>query len=444
VSSIAVMPWSRATAQASLWNLFSWFGRACDQAAGVLLNPIIVAVFARSLESDPYRLSWLVVGYGLGWLLGSAIAPFLQRITARVMPWIVGGFIVRTAAIALMTFAVTDSASTANQRFQSILVCYVAYAIATGIARTAQARHVILGSHHSLWDTRSLRATIGTAAVTGIVAIAMWSAMSTRALSWNDAFGRIWILASAALGVATLAAIREGVELPEVPADPQPTARDGDRPPGASFIGVSAVVIAGLTALTFVEVIAFLLMFDEFRRQTVYLRGGLAFFAVGWVVGRLCWGAVRERLSRVVIAQSAVGCAAIGVIVATATPELSRAGWFPDTIRGHASVALLIYAVGFLIGAGVSVQRMALTELFAVRPDRDRWVALAVSAVACLAPLLVGWVGNQVANAWVLVGGIVLAMLVMAILGTYPGAPARQRLVQPAPSPSGPALLPRR
>jgi hypothetical protein len=107
-------------------------------------------------------------------------------------------------------------------------------------------------------------------------------------------------------------------------------------------------------------------------------------------------------------------------------------------------VALLIYAVGFLIGAGVSVQRMALTELFAVRPDRDRWVALAVSAVACLAPLLVGWVGNQVANAWVLVGGIVLAMLVMAILGTYPGAPARQRLVQPAPSPSGPALLPRR
>jgi hypothetical protein len=438
------MPWSRATAQDSLWNLFAWFVRACDQAAGILLNPIIVAVFARSLESDPYRLSWLVVGYGLGWLLGTAIAPFLQRITVRIMPWIVGGFIVRTAAIVLMTFAVTDDASNANQRFQSILICYVAYAIATGVSRTAQARHVILGSPHNLWDTHSLPATLGSAAVTSITALAMWSAMSTRALSWNDAFGRIWILASVALGVATLAAIREGVEMPEVPADPQGAARDGERRAGASFTGASAAVIAGLTALTFVETIAFLFMFDEFRRQTVYLRGGLAFFVVGWVVGRLCWGAIREQLSRVVIAQSAVGCAAIGVIVATATPELSRAGWFPDSIRGHASLALLIYAVGFLIGAGVSVQRMALAELFDVRPDRDRWLALAVSGVACLAPLLVGWAGNQVAKEWVLVGGIVLAMLVMAILGTFPGAPMRQRPARPAPSPTGPALLPRR
>jgi hypothetical protein len=354
------MPWSRATAQDSLWNLFAWFGRACDQAAGVLLNPIIVAIFARSLENDPYRLSWLVVGYGFGWLLGTALAPFLQRITVRIMPWIVGGFIVRTAAVVLMTFSVTDDASNANQRFQSILICYVAYAIATGIARTAQARHVILGSPHNLWDAHSLPATLGTAAVTSIAALAMWSVMSTRALSWNDAFGRIWILASVALGVATLAAIREGVEMPEIPADPQPTTRDGERLAGASFTSASAVVIAGLTALTFVEIIAFLLMFDEFRRQTVFLRGGLAFFAVGWVVGRLTWGAIREQLSRIVIAQSAVGCAAIGVIVATATPELTRAGWFPDTIRGHASVALLIYAVGVLFGAGVSVQRLAL------------------------------------------------------------------------------------
>jgi hypothetical protein len=444
VTSIAVMPWSRATTQDSLWNLFAWFGRACDQAAGILLNPIIVAVFARSLENDPYRLSWLVVGYGLGWLLGTAIAPFLQRITMRVMPWIVGGFIVRTAAIVLMTFAVTDDASNSSQRFQSILICYVAYAIATGIARTAQARHVILGSPHTLWDTHSLPATLGAAAVAGVAALTMWSAMATRALSWIDAFGRIWILASVALGVATLAAIREGVEMPEVSADHLRAASDEGRSTGHPVSASSAAVIAGLTALTFVETIAFLLMFDEFRRQTVYLRGGLAFFAIGWVVGRLYWGAIRQQLNRVVIAQSAVGCAAIGVIVATATPELSKADWFPDTIRGHASVALLIYSVGLLIGAGVSVQRLALADLFDARPDRDRWPALAVSAVACLSPLVVGWIGNQARTAWVLVGGIVLAMVVMAILGTFSGAPARQRPVRPASSPSGQALVSRR
>ena len=219
MTTFALMPWRRVSAQGGLWNLFAWFGRACDQAAGILVSPIIVAVFARSVQADPYRLSWLVVGFGLGWLIGAAIAPLLQQVTVRIMPWIVGGYIVRTAAIVLMTFAVTDDQSSQTQRFQSILICYVAYAIATGISRTAQARHVIVGAPHNLWDARSLPATLGSAAVTAIAALAMWSALSSSDLSWSASFGRIWILASVALGVATLAAIREGIEMPEMAAD---------------------------------------------------------------------------------------------------------------------------------------------------------------------------------------------------------------------------------
>ena len=437
------MPWRRVTAQGGLWNLFAWFGRACDQTAGVLLSPIIVAVFARSIQSDPYRLSWLVVGFGLGWLLGAAIAPLLQQFTVRIMPWIVGGYIVRTAAVVLMTFAVTDEQSIPSQRFQSMLICYVAYSIATGISRTAQARHVIVGAPHKLWDARSLTATLGSAAVTGVAALAMWSALSNRELSWSASFGRIWILASVALGVATLAAIREGIELPELPADSHRRRAHADAQGHAAVTGASAFVVAGLAALAFVEIVAFLLLFDEFRRQSIYLRGGMAIFVAGWVISRLVWNPVRHQFGRVVIAQAAVGCSAIGIIVATATPELSRASWFPDTIGSRSSAEMLIYGVGFLIGMGFSVQRMALADLFETRTENMHWTGLAISALACLSPLVVGWVSSEFAMNWVLVAGIVLAMAIMATLGMMPGNSPAHRPSPAAPAQMRQALLPR-
>jgi hypothetical protein len=437
------MPWRRVSAQGGLWNLFAWFGRACDQAAGILLSPIIIAVFARSIQHDPYRLSWIVVAFGLGWLIGAAIAPLLQQVTVRIMPWIVGGYIVRTAAVVLMTFAVTDDQSSQSQRFQSILICYVAYAVATGISRTAQARHVIVGAPHNLWDARSLPATLGSAAVTGIAAIAVWSALSSQDLSWSTSFGRIWILASVALGVATLAAIREGIEMPELPIESHRRQSRPDAHGHATLTGASTFVVAGLAALTFVEVVAFLLIFDEFRRQSIYLRGGMAFFVAGWVIARLIWNPIRLQFGRIVIAQAAVGCAAIGIIVATATPEMSRASWFPETIGNRPSAEVLIYLVGFLIGAGFSVQRMALADLFDTTTESMRWTALAASAVACLAPLVVGWASREFAENWVLVAGIVLAMAIMATLGLLPGNSPAHRSSPASPAPMRQALLPR-
>ena len=323
------------------------------------------------------------------------------------------------------------------------MICYVAYAIATGISRTAQARHVIIGAPHNLWDARSLPASLGSAAVTGITAVAMWSALSSRELSWNASFGRIWILASVALGVATLAAIREGIEMPELPADSHRRQSLSDAQAHAALNGASVFVVAGLAALTFVEVVAFLLLFDEFRRQSIYLRGGMAFFATGWVIARLIWNPIRHKFGRIVIAQAAVGCAAIGIIVATATPEMSRASWFPESIGSRPSAEVLIYVVGFLIGAGFSVQRMALADLFETSTERVRWTALAISAIACLAPLIVGWASSEFAKNWVLVAGIVLAMAIMATLGLMPGGSPAHRSSPASPVPLRQAILPR-
>jgi hypothetical protein len=169
----------------------------------------------------------------------------------------------------------------------------------------------------------------------------------------------------------------------------------------------------------------------------------MAFFVAGWVIARLIWNPIRLQFGRIVIAQAAVGCAAIGIIVATATPEMSRASWFPETIGNRPSAEVLIYLVGFLIGAGFSVQRMALADLFDTTTESMRRTALAASAVACLAPLVVGWASREFAENWVLVAGIVLAMAIMATLGVLPGNSPAHRSSPAAPAPMRQALLPR-
>ena len=437
------IPWRRVTAHGGLWTIFAWFGRACDQAAGVLLNPLVVAIFARSIQRDPFRISWLVAGFGLGWLLGAAVTPLLQHLTVRVMPWIVGGYIVRTAAIVLMTFAVTDGSSTSDQRFKSILICYVAYAISTGIARTAQARHMIHDSPRHLWDAGSPIATIGLSGLVGIGAIAMWSALSSESLSWSESFSRIWILASVALGVATLAAIQEGVDNPEIPAKPQLAQRMALQAPPHPLSGSMAVAITGIAAISFVEVAAFLLLFATFRRETVYLRGGVAFVAIGWVLAHLLWPFLHRRFGHAMLGQIAIGIGAMGLVVALATPELGRADWMPETIRGHAVVAILIYAVGLLIGIGISIRRMALAAFFDANVASGRWALLLVSAIASLAPLAVGWAASRFDFEWVLIGGISLAMVVLTALGVVRGGAPIRPLTRRIGSPVPRALLPR-
>ena len=70
-------------------------------------------------------------------------------------------------------------------------------------------------------------------------------------------------------------------------------------------------------------------------------------------------------------------------------------------------------------------------------------MALAVSALACLSPLIVGWASGEFAKNWVLVGGIVLAMTVMATLGLMPGTSPAYRASTTSAAPMRQALLPR-
>ena len=439
----SLLPWRRVTTPDGLWNLFAWFGRACDQSAGMLLNPLVVAVFARSVQPDPFRISWLVAGFGIGWLLGTAIAPVLQQVTIRVMPWIVGGFIVRTAAIVLIAFAATDHSSSNNQRFKSILICYVAYGIATGIARTAQARHVIRQSPGGILRPGTFSASVGLALVFGLAALATWSALSSTELGWDQSFGRVWSLAAVALGVATIAAIREGADNPELP-DPRRIETSTTRQPTLSVVNAPLMLtVAGLAALAFLEVLALIFLFGEFRRQTIFVRGALGFFAAGWVVGLLAWAALRGRYAPVLLAQLSIGFATAGIVLAVATPDLIRSSWFPETVRGHTSLSVLVYVVGLAVGIGIAGRRMALAAMFESRMMRNQRHALLASAIACGAPLLVGWTTTRYALSWVLIGGIVVALVVLASAGMMAGHSPARLPGHSVGSPARHALLPR-
>ena len=133
----------RSMPHSDYWSLFDWFGRSCDQTVGILLSPFILVLYARALEGSTLRLSWIITGFGIAWILGAAIAPHLHLLTGRIMPWIVGSFIVRTAAIALLSYSASDRSSPADERYRSALICIIAYAAATGLARSAEAHHLL-------------------------------------------------------------------------------------------------------------------------------------------------------------------------------------------------------------------------------------------------------------------------------------------------------------
>jgi hypothetical protein len=169
----------------------------------------------------------------------------------------------------------------------------------------------------------------------------------------------------------------------------------------------------------------------------------LAFFAVGWIIAHLIWEPIRLRFGLAVLAQAAIGAGAIGLVVALASPALARADWMPETIRSHSVTALLIYAVGLLIGIGVSVRRMAIGDYFDSNVASGRWPHLLISAIACLAPLPVGWAASRFDLNWILIGGISLALIILTIFGGVRGVsairPPTRRLVRPERR----ALLPR-
>ena len=425
MASLSYAPLRNLRVEEAGWSLFAWFGRACDQAAGILLSPLVLAIYALSVERDPLRLSWLIATFGFGWMLGDTVTPFLHRLTVRVMPWIVGGYIVRLSAVLLLFVAVTSRTSPADERFKSTTICFAAYAIATGISRSAQARHVFHGSPYHLWDARRAVAFVGMAAVVGIAALAAWSVLSTSSMAWSRSFGRVFALAAAALGVATLAAVREATINPELPARARREAPDHD-PRRQSLILPATLVATGVTTLPFVEAMAFLHLFEQFRRQAIYVRGAAAFFVAGWMIGLLVWNGLRGRVAPSTLAQLAVGCGALGLLVAIATTEVARSDWFPATIQGRSTVSILIYLTGGLVGLATSGRRLMLADVREAGAFHAGWIAPILAGVASLAPILGGWAATEVSRDWVLISGVILSMLLLTLIGVLPGASDRR------------------
>ncbi len=418
MSSLSGHNWRRWTDQGGLWNLFSWFGRSTDQLAGLLVHPVVLVVFARSIEPNPARISWFIGVFGFGWAVGYAIAPLLQHLTVRVMPWIVGGYVVRTASLVLLAFVVSERSADADQRFRSALICYGTYAIATGIARSAQARHIVHGSAHGLWDDTSVVTTIATQLVISLGALSLWSVLSEPNLPWSQAFGRIWYLAAVAMGIATLSAVQQSVHLPEVPRTENRPARREASYEGDSRRFWTAVAIAiGASAITFVEGLAFLAVFDDFRRQSILVRGSVGFFAAGWVIGAVIWGVLRTRFAASFLAQFSIALSMIGILVALALSDLSNGEWFPETIVGRDSIELLIYAMASLIGAGLAGRRYMLNPLFE-QLNSSMWVRIGISLVAAAAPVTFAYVMDGSPSRTALGAGLALCLLVVIALGT--------------------------
>ena len=395
------------------WGLFDWFGRSCDQAAGLILCPAILIIYSRSLEDDLVRLSFPVTLFGVCWLLGAASGPFLQRLTTRVLPWIVGGFVVRTAAVVLLAYSASDRQSASDQRFRSMLICIAAYALSTGIARSSEARHVQIRSANESPFARSMIGTLGTSAILAGVTLAIWSILSSADLTWSLAFGRMFTLAAIALGVASIAAIIRGVESTELPPVESTTTprRRQKRSPTLPLLAIA------LGAIVMVEGLALVALFTDFRRDSTVVRSSLALLAAGWVVGVPISLVLLSRVRATIVVQCALAASAIALIVADSLKDISATSWFPETIAGYDSVRIGIYTVAFLIGLAAALRRPAMARETNLMAGAQQITFLVMGLVAAIMPTVVAALGKQIELDWMLPTGIGIALIGMILAG---------------------------
>lgn len=430
-----VAQWRRASTFSQLWQFFYWLGRASDQVAGVILNPLIIALYARALEPDLVRLSWVVSGFALAWLVGSLISPWLQRLTVRVTPWVVGAYIVRTSAAALLAYAASERSSPADERFRSVLICLIAYALATGVARAAHARQLSKSGLDLSPNMRTFLSEIGLAAVLGTAALATFKVLALDSLGWSQSFGRVFTLAAIALGVSTLAAVKSSAaqrDIAESRSGPLPLLEAHRPEQTTNRLNLAAFMGVGFLAVSFLEVMLFFLLFQDFRRQSTDVRTAMAFVVTGWAAGALIWGIVLRRYTSSLVLQLSLGCAAVAMIAALALRDMSRADWFPDDVLGRSPIVLSIYAIGVLVGLSASGRREA-----AVTTDPTRWTTTAPLAVTALVgglmPGLVAVLSRETTLERALAAGIVFTLLVLALTGTLGFGGAVRRPVSTLP-----------
>lgn len=438
--------WRRASSTGQLWQGFFWLGRTTDQIAGAILNPLVVALYARALEPDLVRLSWIVSAFALAWLAGSLISPWLQRLTVRVTPWVVGAYIVRTSSAALLAYAVSERSSDAEQRFRSVLICLTAYALATGVARSAHARQLTRSGLDLSPAARGVISQIGLSVAFGVAALALFRSLSATGLGWSESFSRIFALAAVALGVSTLAAIKRSAAQRDVaesaPAPPVSLAGDSveRRTPGwnpAALLGI------GLIAVSFIEIMIMFLLFQDFRRQSVDIRTTVAFYVAGWAAGALVWGVALRRYTGSTALQASLACASVAMIAAFALRDLSRADWFPAELLGRDPIVLTIHAIGIVIGLAASGRREAA---LAIRPvHRGASVpAVAIALIGGITPMVIAWLSREIALDKALAAGIALTLLVLIVAGLIGSDGAMRRLSPALTSRSGAGALVRR
>jgi hypothetical protein len=412
-------PWRRAAPSGELWQLFYWLGRASDQVAGIILNPLVIVLYARALEPDLVRLSWIVSGFALAWLAGSLISPWLQRLTVRVTPWVVGAYIVRTSAAALLAYAAIERSSPAEQRFRSVLICLIAYALATGVARAAHARQLSKSGVNLSRTARTFLSELGLAALIGIVGLAMFEVLASDGLTWSQSFGRVFALAAVALGVSTLSAIKSSAaqrDIAESSPATLPAADDVTEVPRTRSWSNASLLGVGLVAVSFIEAMLFLLLFQDFRRQSTDVRTAMAFFVAGWAAGALIWGVVLRRYTASLVLQVSLGCGTVAMIGALALRDLSRADWFPDDLLDRNLIVLSIYALGAVAGLSASGRREAALA-FGPLQWRPTAPLVVTALIGGIMPVVVARLSEETTLEKALAAGIVVTLLVLILAG---------------------------
>jgi hypothetical protein len=179
---------------------------------------------------------------------------------------------------------------------------------------------------------------------------------------------------------------------------------------------IAIVVALGASAVLFIEGLAFLVVFEDFRRQSGLVRASVGYLVGGWVAGSLIWGIARARYTSILLAQISIGLSMMGIVLALSLNDLVAGSWFPDEILGVESVKFGLYAMAAIIGVGLSGRRHLLNPIFE-RVELRFWSRIVLSTIVACAPVALAYGMRELTAQTALGIGLGICLIIVIALG---------------------------
>ena len=392
------------------------FAAATDQAAGLLVLPVVLVALGSVLTTDLEQLGWLITLPAVAWIVVYRIASIALRFTSRHLPWAIGGVIVRSASLALLAYVVASNDSGAQQQLESVLICMTTYGAATGLTRAATRTYSLTPTAGGRWVFLPVALRIAPTVLLAALGIAAGSFLAGSDRAALDRFATIFTVA-AVVSVSTIVLLSRLPQSPRRTGVPRPLARldlrvgRGGWAPLLWLLTSSVMGAAELFALLRIDLIRGITRGMMLSGVGAYLLTTGIFMAM--------WTAGLAGRRPATLASLGALCGGSALAFSLALPTLLGAGDAPETLLGRPAGQVAIWITMALIAASQLIRRSTLADVAGRVGISPGPVALA-GLLAAFMPVVAGRIVMQSSIDRLMIVGLVAAIISLVIAGLMP------------------------